>query len=231
MNYIEDQVFYDTVEIDSNTIVQACDFYGGVILRGDNITFRMNGVYESDTAITIYGQTSTVTMNNIQGFSVDGIRILNSYNAVTENIIQGSIEGNPDNHNDGIQIWSDYKNKDNEIHGLNVSRNKLYLSSAEVSTQGIIATDCVVTDSLFEDNFVDVNHWHGITLNSAEGNQITGNVIQNQYGDPERVPWVKIFEDLGNNLVQNNTVPSVVPSTHSSDNRLVQYKQSSEGVV
>ena len=220
MKYIEGVVFKEHAVFGSDTTVQFCEFLNGATLRGNRNVFRLNDVWDGETALTIYGEMNNVVMNNIHSFCIDGIRILNSYNAVTDNMISGSYLSSPDNHNDGIQIFSDYKRDDTEIHGINVSRNRLLLSGSEVSTQGIIATDCTVTDSIFNDNYIDVNHWHGITLNRSENVDISNNVILNRYGDdPSRRPWIKLLEDLGGSTIEQNTVPTIVPPDYP-ENRL-----------
>lgn len=217
--YIENETFLDHVEIDSDTVVQFCTFHAGVTLRGDNILFRLNNINDSEFAITIFGQHNYVLFNRINGFYGDGIRILNSFNTVNDNRIEQSYLGNPENHNDGIQIWNHTDKYD--VTDLTIKRNRLVLSESDVSTQGIIATDCSVSNSVIKGNLIDVSHWHGITLNESYSNEITWNVITNSLGDQAREPWIKLLTDDGTTQINNNIVSSVIPEELSPDNRAV----------
>jgi len=224
VKYYENEEFDDIVHIiEDNVVYQMCTFNQGVTIHSDNVLLKANTVtYSNDNSgITILGQNNTVMMNEILSFSIDGIRIVNSFNKVICNYITGSMFGDPNNHNDGIQIFPRWDSVDNKIYGITVSRNRLELSSSEVSTQGIIATDCTVINSVFEDNIIDVDHWHGLTISESMNNRISGNIIYNSLEDSERTPWIKIVSDLGDNRINNNTVPKIATNKAYDNNRVV----------
>ena len=219
---VRGETFYGTTVSEDNMLVELCTFHGDVQLRGDDIIFRLNYLTNCEFAVTIFGQHCYVLMNSIEGFYGDAIRVLNSWNTVNDNEISQSRLGSADNHNDGIQIWN--HNEDEwDVNNLTIKRNKLFLSEdSEVSTQGIIATDCSVSDSVFKGNIIDVDHWHGITLNESHNNVISWNVLNNTNQTGDRYPWIKV--DSVQDSIHDNIVTSIIPQgTYDSQNHLLEY--------
>jgi hypothetical protein len=188
----------------------------GVLVNGSDCKVSNNVIQNVQTGITLRGWGSDALANTIDGFCVDGIRMLADYTTASDNRIMHSYTGNPNNHNDAIQLWSAAAANPQEgvISGVIIQRNRIYNRSSDPGgmrdMQGIGCFDGVIRRALIRDNVVQVDHYHGITLGVAEYCTISGNTVMGSDPRSASQPWIMIATNKATsqiswmNTVSNN---------------------------
>lgn len=184
----------------------------GVYVTGNDCKVSNNVLQNIRTGITLRGWASDAIANSIDGFCVDGIRMLADYTTAADNTIMHSYLGNPNNHNDAIQLWnaSSPNPQDGILSGVIIQRNRIYNRSRDAGglrdTQGIGCFDGVIRQALIRDNVVQIDHYHGITLGVAEYCTISGNTVIGSDRSSEKQPWIMLGTNKTTRLSWKNTV-------------------------
>ena len=184
----------------------------GVFVEGDDCKISNNTIHNVRTGITLRGWSCDAMSNTIDGFCVDGIRMLADYTTAADNVIMHSFMGNPNNHNDAIQLWSASAANPQEgiLNGVIIQRNRIFNRSTAPGglreMQGIGCFDGVIRRALIRDNLVQTDHYHGITLGVAEYCTISGNTVIGSDPAGIRQPWIMIGTNKTNRLSWRNTV-------------------------
>lgn len=184
----------------------------GVLVTGDDCKVNNNTLKNVRTGVTLRGWGSDAMSNSMDGFCVDGIRMLADYTTASDNTIMHSFTGNPSNHNDAIQLWSAAAANPAEgiLNGVIIQRNRIYNRSRDPGgmrdMQGIGCFDGVIRRALIRDNLVQVDHYHGITLGVAEYCTISGNTVIGSDPSSVRQPWIMIATTKTTRQSWKNTV-------------------------
>lgn len=157
---------------------------------------RLSGVYH---AITVFSPGVTVAGNVIDGFGGDGIRGLGDRGLYEGNRIENCFAVDQ-NHPDGFQSWSqgpDGRVGKGVVRGVVLRGNVIRQASGQrpplgCVLQGIGLFDGMYEDWLIEDNLVEVDQWHGITVAGGINVRILGNTVRNLSPAPPGPPWITI---------------------------------------
>lgn len=209
--------------------------YFALRIRGDGFIFNDNHIKNVYFALLTEGSNIEIKNNIIENFGADAIQMHNCSNVLIEgNIIRnaylenykGNIGGQPSNHDDAIQLLGLATTLDNIV----VVRNKIYnffdptnqdmIKNNLVSyqMQGIFLTDGNITNSLFENNLVIIDTYHGISLNSSDNTRIQNNTVirnPNHINSQNTRPWVAFYDGSKggthtNGIIRNNLATQVV---------------------
>ena len=209
---IEDCLIYTALNVQSWTIQDWMAANNGINLgrHGQNLTARNNHILNTRFALTVSAFDSLAEGNIIENFSGDGIRVTRDGITVQFNIIKNAYvsetAGDP-NHDDGIQCFlfnlgtgtlRRIRIRGNYI--LNRENNQQAFPNA---LQGIGFFDGPLVDFIIEDNVIETDHWHGISLYDAQNSVISGNVVDTLW-NTQRQPWIKLGDK--NNQANGNTV-------------------------
>lgn len=184
----------------------------GVFVTGSDCKISNNVIQNVQTGITLRGWGSDALANTIDGFCVDGIRMLADYTTASDNRIAHAYLGNPNNHNDAIQLWNASAPSPQEgvVSGVIIQRNRIYNRSSDPGgvrdMQGIGCFDGVIRRALIRDNLVQVDHYHGITLGVAEYCTISDNTVIGSDSHSIQQPWIMIGTNKTSRLSWMNTV-------------------------
>lgn len=193
----------------------------GVFVTGDDCKISNNTIQNVRTGITLRGWSCDAMSNTIDGFCVDGIRLLADYTSALDNTIMHSYLGNPNNHNDAIQLWNAGASNPQEgvLNGVRIQRNRIYNRSGNGGgvrdMQGIGCFDGIIRRALIRDNVVQTDHYHGITLGVAEYCTISGNTVVGTDHNSPRQPWIMLGTNKTTRLGWKNTV---------TDNKAMDFK-------
>jgi len=158
----------------------------GILAEGPGASILGNRLSAVRHGITVIGPDARVTGNLIDGFSGDGIRGLGDRGLYEGNTIRNCVQVDR-NHPDGFQSWARApggKAGTGEITGV-VFRGNTIINHTGPRTpltchlQGIGLFDGMYVDWRIEDNLVEVDAWHGITVRGAVNTRVTGNVVRN----------------------------------------------------
>jgi hypothetical protein len=158
----------------------------GILAEGPGASILGNRLSAVRHGITVIGPDARVIGNVIDGFSGDGIRGLGDRGLYEGNTIRNCVQVDR-NHPDGFQSWARApggKAGTGEITGV-VFRGNTIINHTGPRTpltchlQGIGLFDGMYVDWRIEDNLVEVDAWHGITVRGAVNTRVTGNVVRN----------------------------------------------------
>ncbi|MDF1667127.1 MAG: right-handed parallel beta-helix repeat-containing protein [Planctomycetota bacterium] len=209
---LEDCYIYSALSNLSWSLQDWIDTNNGVNLgrHGTGLTARNNHILNTRFALSISSFDSLAEGNIIENFSGDGIRATRDGITVQYNIIKNayaSETAGDANHDDGIQCFL-FNVGTGTLRRLTIRGNiinnredpqQLFPSPL----QGIGFFDGPLVDFLIEDNVIETDHWHGISLYDAQNSVISGNVVDTLW-NTQRQPWIKLGEK--NNLANGNTV-------------------------
>ncbi len=148
--------------------------------------------------------------NVICNFSGDGIRALRDGLTVQYNIIKnnycGTDDGDP-NHDDGIQVFL-FNVGTGTVRDMVIRGNLIVASESDDlpfsnPLMGISCFDGPLVDFLVEDNVVNADNYHGISLYDAQGCLIRNNTCYSSWNTKPK-PWIMLGQKL--NLASGNTV-------------------------
>lgn len=128
--------------------------------------------------IELIGLAAQAYQSKVVGFSYDAVRINASRVQLVDSFISGSYLANPENHNDGIQLFptgSPEQQSDLTLESITIKQAVILNDSRLPSRtwmQGCILTDGKVINSHFEDIFIQTDHQHGFTLAEAHDCQL-----------------------------------------------------------
>ncbi len=177
---------------------------------------------------------SVVRGNHIQNFGGDGIRILADDSVAEYNYIADSYNID-DNHDDGIQSWSNGEGGVGTGTVYRVTlRGNMIVQTTDPNRQftgglqGIGCFDGMYEDWVVENNVVITNHSHGITLFGAVNCKILNNTVVDISPTQAR-PWIQLANHKdgtppSGNLLRNNlaTILSVnADQTLTRDHNLI----------
>jgi len=191
----------------------------GLQVESSNSKVLGNKIYNIYTGITLKGNNSVVSDNQISNLAGDGIKGLGDNNTFECNLVQNPYKINK-NHDDFFQSWS--VGKDGKVGSGTVKnvvvRNNVFLTSyfsesdLASNAQGIGCFDGQYENWLIENNLIVVNHWHGITLMGAQNSIIRKNIVVDLWRGKPGPPWIgvnahknKIIKSR-NNLIEENII-------------------------
>ena len=158
----------------------------GIVLQGDHCRAVSNHVRNVAWGIQLGGVSNYAGYNLIENFRGDGLRTVNHYGVAEFNTIRNAylVDGN---HMDGIQGF--YRNQPGrEVRGIVIRGNVILrhqrLEDPFVSPylQGIGFFDGPFVDCVFEDNVVEADSYHGLSVYNAQGCRLTGNTVGGDAG-------------------------------------------------
>lgn len=208
-----------------------------LIIRGDYTIFTSNTIENTYFALQIEGDHAEVKHNLIDNFGADAIRALGSHAVYEGNVIRDAyVEDYGVNHDDAIQMYDRDNVASGVVGDLVFRNNKIYSFSDPVtqamidddlvgySMQGIIVTDGHVENSVFENNLVVGDHYHGITLSGAVNCRVQNNTVMKTptsvNPETDAFPWIQLDEDKQHNnpsdcILRNNIASKFTPWTHA----------------
>jgi len=179
---------------------------------------RNNFVLNTRFGINLCAPDCVAEGNVVANFSADGIRATRDGQIVQYNVVKNNFVGaqdGDDNHDDGIQTFL-FNAGSGTLRNI-VLRGNLILARETDDLpypnrlQGIGCFDGPLVNFTVEQNVVQVNHYHGVSLYDAQGCTIDGNVCFSRWDDRVR-PWVMLGQkkkQAGGNTVRNNQAHSL----------------------
>lgn len=190
----------------------------GIVARGPRPEIVRNSLGGVRHGITVLGRDAKVVGNRIDGFSGDGVRALADQGLYERNRIANCfhVDGN---HADGFQSWT--RGPDGDV-GKGVVRD-VVLRGNEIlnytgrrgpltcNLQAVGLFDGMFENWLIEDNLIEVDMWHGITVMGGRGTRVSGNTVRNIGSFPPGPPAIRIIAHKdgragGGNLIEGNLV-------------------------
>ena len=204
-------------------------------IRGNGFIFNNNHIKNVYFGLLTEGSDIEIKNNTIENFGGDAIQMQNCSNVLIEgNIIRNAylenyrddVGGWKSNHDDAIQLLGITKTLDNIV----VVRNEIYnffdpttqdmIDNNLVSyqMQGIFLTDGNITNSLFENNLVVIDTYHGVSLNNSDNTRIQNNTVirnPNHINPQNTEPWVAFYDGSKggthtNGIIRNNLATQLV---------------------
>ncbi|GAA6169351.1 choice-of-anchor Q domain-containing protein [Sessilibacter corallicola] len=183
----------------------------GIDIAAENSTVANNTIYNIRFGITTFDDHAYVYGNSIINFAGDGMRGLGNYSEFNNNFVANAFDING-NHDDGFQSWS---RNGQPVVGV-ILRNNHFITDfnhpnpALLSNfQGIGAFDGFYHDWIVENNVLQIEHWHGISLYGARNCTVINNTVIDYNDDPRMRPWIRINPHKNGthgegNIVRNN---------------------------
>lgn len=203
----------------------------GMSSRAERVVFRNNRVRNVGYGISIAHDSpdAQVIGNLVENFSRDGLRGIGDFGLFENNTVKNAYDVD-DHHDDFFQSWSvgeDGSPGSGVVHGV-VIRGNTFINFDDPdqpfagAAQGIGCFDGFFEDWVIENNVVQVNHWHGITLLGARNVRVVNNtVIDNRMGERPGPPWIDVSAHKNgtaseNIVIRNNLVQSITLEAESS---------------
>ncbi len=189
----------------------------GVSMGGSHNLLENNTILDTNFSVSTghSSQFNIIRGNHIQRFAGDGVRALGDDTLVEYNYIADNYNVN-DNHDDGIQSWSDGGSGSGSgtVHRVTLRGNVIVQTTDWNrpfigSLQGIGLFDGMFQDWLIENNSIAVNMWHGIAVYGAINCVIRNNTVVDQDMNASPGPtWITIephknYNASGNTPEQN----------------------------
>ena len=164
----------------------------------------------------------------MENFRGDGLRTVNHYGVAEFNRIRNAFLAD-DNHMDGIQGF--YRNQPgHEVRGVVIRGNIIQrhehpeTPGASPYLQGIGFFDGPFRDCRFEDNVVEADSYHGLSVYNAVDCTITGNRIRGDGGTPKMSEGRIVLgckpaygQEVRGNVIASNTCGRLVIATQAVD--------------
>ncbi len=212
----------DSSDWDAATWVERAD--SGVAFRGVQRSEMVDSTIlnvATGIALTDDCSDSYITNNTIQGYRVDGARIISNNIYFADNEILDCYKVD-DNHDDGIQS---YTYVDGTV-GIGTIKNVIIRNNMIVGTtnpghplagspQGIGCFDGFFENWTIENNLIISSTYHGISLYGARNSAILNNTVIDLNTNDAPVPWIMIHDHKdgrtsNNNIIANNIVASSI---------------------
>lgn len=188
----------------------------GIQARGPGVEIAGNRLSAVKHGISVAGPGARVTGNDIDGFSGDAIRGLGDSALYENNRIANCFKVDA-THVDGFQSWSrgpDGKPGTGTVRDVVLRGNTIlnYTGRRGPFTchlQGISLFDGMFENWLIEDNLVETDMWHGITVAGGVDVRVSGNTVRNIGTFPPGPPGIRVGAHKdgrpgGGNLIENN---------------------------
>ncbi len=212
----------DSSDWDAATWVERAD--SGVAFRGvprselvdSTIINVATGIAVSDDCSDSY-----IVNNTVQGYRIDGARIISDNIYFADNEILDCYKVD-DNHDDGIQSYS-YTEAG---AGTGVIKNVILRNNIIIGTtnpahplagnpQGIGCFDGMFDNWTVENNLVVSSTWHGISFYGLRNSAILNNTVIDLDSTDNPVPWIMIHAhkdgtESSDNIIANNIVANTV---------------------
>jgi hypothetical protein len=201
----------------------------GISASGTNMIIAGNSLLNVNFGISVGASHSVVKHNLIENFAGDGLRGLGDYTTFEYNTVKNCYDVN-DNHDDGFQSWSvgsDGRVGTGVVKGI-VLRGNTIINFEDPNQpfkgtlQGIGCFDGMFEGWLVEDNRIEVDHWHGISLYGATDTIVRGNIVTDPNG-PDNIgpPWIMLRAHKNDTPSQNcqvscNISPKLIVSDEPS---------------
>lgn len=175
---------------------QAEDWYAfardGIQLHGQNNAAIGNLIRHVRHGIEAVGVASAILGNIYRDYCGDGLRLLNHGIEVAYNVGGFVQVGNPEEHRDNMQAWQHGASHPAEgcLRELRIHHNRFYNPPDYPEAQGGLCFDGSVENAEISHNTIITNHAHGLTLASAQGCTLIGNLIA--HSDPEQQSWLML---------------------------------------
>lgn len=160
----------------------------GIRAMGVNHEIIGNVIRNTAVGLSIESENTLIQNNEIQYFTIDGIRGLASYCIYDGNTIKDNIAvfTYSENHYDGFQSYTCCPVGTDTIKGV-ILRKNLIINYTDTTRQwrgpmqGLAGFDGYFSDWTIENNIVITDHWHGITLLGASNCKIINNTVVDPY--------------------------------------------------
>lgn len=187
--------------------------------HGSKHVARNNYVLNTRFGISLCAPECLCEGNVVANFSADGIRVTRDGQVVQYNVVKNNFVGQKDgdgNHDDGIQAFL-FNVGTGTLRGVTIRGNIIIERDSDGlpwrnPLQGIGFFDGPLVNFTVEDNVVCVGHWHGITLDDAQGSTLRGNVCYSRWPGRMR-PWIMLGQKK--NQARGNTVRDNLAHTFS----------------
>ncbi|TCK07534.1 hypothetical protein [Marinobacterium mangrovicola] len=208
------------------------DLVKGIDSDAEQSRYIGNIIINTSFAVTISGKDTLVKENVINGFRGDGIRSIGDDNTFESNVIINSFDVD-ENHDDGFQAW--VKRNEEAIRRNRLINNVIVARTDSNGTlysnnQGIGLFDGMYDNWEIRDNFVVVNHWHGLSMYGITNSEIMRNVVfdpfEDRVGPAEiRVMPAKNGDASANNILRKNCAHNYIgiDSTEIRTNKKINY--------
>ncbi len=151
----------------------------GIQLHGQDNAAIGNLIRHVRHGVEAFGEGSAILGNIYRDYCGDGIRLLNHDIEAAYNVGGYARLGNPDEHRDNMQAWQHtaLSPVDGCLRGLRIHHNGFYNPPEYPTAQGGLCFDGVLKGCEISYNTIITNHHHGLTIASAQGCTIIGNLI------------------------------------------------------
>lgn len=201
---------------------QAEDWYAlardGIQLHGQGNAAIGNWIRHTRHCIEAFEAGSRLLGNLYRDYCGDGLRLLNHRIEVAYNVGGFVHIGNPDEHRDNMQAWQHAASHPAEgyLGELSIHHNRFYNPPDYPEAQGGLCFDGSLENSEISHNVIITNHAHGLTIASAQGCTLVGNLIA--HSDPDQQSWLMlgtrkpnhpacVDNELSANLAQRYELP------------------------
>jgi hypothetical protein len=164
----------------------------GIQLHGQGNAAIGNLIRYVRHGIEAFGVESQVLGNLYRDYCGDGIRLLNHGLEVAYNMGGFVHVGNPNEHRDHMQAWQHLANSPVEgcLRELRIHHNRFYNPPDYPEAQGGLCFDGRLENAEISHNTIITNHAHGLTIASAQGCTLIGNLIA--HSDPDQGSWLML---------------------------------------
>ncbi len=171
----------------------------GIRVDGTQMKIINNSFTNVNFGISVGATHSLIERNKVTNFAGDGMRGLGDHTVFQYNTIKNCYDVN-DNHDDGFQSWSrgsDGKVGTGSVKGI-VLRGNTIINYEDPdqphrgTLQGIGCFDGMFDDWVVEKNWVQVDHWHGISLYGARNTIIRENIVTDPNKERPGQPWIML---------------------------------------
>ena len=188
----------------------------GILARGAGVEIAGNRLSTVKHGITVLGPGARVTGNEIDGFAGDAIRGLGNSALYEGNRIANCFKVDA-THVDGFQSWSRGADgkvgtgtvRDVVLRGNTILNHTGPRGPLTCHLQAISLFDGMFENWLIENNLVETDMWHGITVAGGVDVRVLGNTVQNIGPFPPGPPGIRVGAHKdgrpgGDNLIGNN---------------------------
>ncbi len=208
----------------------------GIRIQGSDHTVTFCTIKNVAVGISAEAEGSLVSGNEIQYFTIDGLRGLASGCIYDGNVIKDNIAvfTYTENHYDGFQSYTCCPVGMDTLSDV-ILRNNRIINCTDTTRlwrgpmQGIACFDGYFENWTVENNVVITDHWHGITLLGAINCRIINNTVVDPYDvtpiDPfdslstssSGPAWIKIAAHKNGSPSYNNTIQNNLTSDMQND--------------
>jgi len=188
-------------------------FRDGVIIMSPDVLVDNNDIEHVRMGVSSTADRTTVSNNNINLFTKDGIRIIGNDSIVDRNIVTNSIAIDQ-NHDDMLQSWSigDDGRVGTGVNKNNRITNNIFITNTDEEVddldqaQGIGSFDGFYEGWVIEGNVIIASHWHGITFYGVRDTLIKDNIVLDLWDDGRGPAQIRIWHHKNGEVSINNKV-------------------------